>query len=957
MRPAFSTRRPVRWLAVLGLLLIGLPTTGLAQTTTTCAITHQKGVDGPVDYGAYCWIDFSNYNPSQATSAAGQPYKVNLPGGAYLTLTLKVTGSNLTPVTVPSWSGAAFGNSAFLDIPGQPVLYQGTDGTNSTVSLSNVQLHVNGSPDVPFVFVAADGESTNSGESLAFSTAGNPWQLADSPGQNSGRPFPTLTYSNGNRTVTETGQTTGKTGSYVFTTDNSPGTVTANLDGGGLQGALFGLKFHSIDLALTKSHTGNFKVGGNGSYQLVVTNNVNPPDQNPPTSPQPIRITDTLPAGLTYTSAGGTGWSCSASGQVVTCNTSATLSTQKTLSPVTLNVHVASSAPTSLTNTATVEDVTPGYVFDTNTTNNTASDPTTIMHSDLSTSTKTVVDLNGGDAEPGDVLEYTITLKESAGMAASNVHVSDDMPAHVGNLVIIDNAGGSDNSTPTGGANGTGKVDIPGISVAANDSKTIVYDVTIAGGTAPGTTIDNSASIDNPDPHGSGATPAAPTVTVSQSQVPASGNKILYVYDNGSLTRTPQTGSGSAVSISSGSSSSWALTPALQKPLVIKANSTISVKLMVRCSQTWTSNACWPYGTTWNATLYDNTVSAGTRIGTGSSPDASFNHAAYAQETANISIGGSSVTIAAGHKLILTITNDSTYQYALYTTMQVEQYAGGSRSTVSVNVSTVINVDSVKTYANANCTGSPVTPVYETKGKVYICAVVSDPFGSYDIDPATGGTAPTITIQDAGGAQQVNAADMTQVADSGAASKTFRYTYTLPTSPPATLALGHWTPSVTAWEGTEHSIHHTANGDFMVGAPDLVVVKSVSVVSDPVEGSNNPKALPGAKMRYGILITNQGNGAVDNNQLSVTDPIPDHTAFVVGSASGSGAGSGVANLTPGDVQYSNDNGSTWTYTPSAGGDGSDPAVTNIRFQPSGSMKGKTGSSAPSYGITFDVILQ
>jgi hypothetical protein len=33
----------------------------------------------------------------------------------------------------------------------------------------------------------------------------------------------------------------------------------------------------------------------------------------------------------------------------------------------------------------------------------------------LSTSTKSVVDMNGGEASPGDTLRYTITLTESAG--------------------------------------------------------------------------------------------------------------------------------------------------------------------------------------------------------------------------------------------------------------------------------------------------------------------------------------------------------------------------------------------------------------------------------------------------------------------------------------------------------------------------------------------------------------
>ena len=77
-----------------------------------------------------------------------------------------------------------------------------------------------------------------------------------------------------------------------------------------------------------------------------------------------------------------------------------------------------------------------------------------------------------------------------------------------------------------------------------------MYDVTVAATDTAGYTINNTSTVNNPG--GPGASPAAPTVTVLQSQIPASGNKVLYVYDNLSLTRTPQTGTGAgAVNITS----------------------------------------------------------------------------------------------------------------------------------------------------------------------------------------------------------------------------------------------------------------------------------------------------------------------------------------------------------------------------------------------------------------------
>ena len=66
-------------------------------------------------------------------------------------------------------------------------------------------------------------------------------------------------------------------------------------------------------LSITKHHLGPFTVGSQGSYRLEVVNH------GPTPSPGPITVTDRLPAGLTYVSASGAGWTCSAAGAVVTC--------------------------------------------------------------------------------------------------------------------------------------------------------------------------------------------------------------------------------------------------------------------------------------------------------------------------------------------------------------------------------------------------------------------------------------------------------------------------------------------------------------------------------------------------------------------------------------------------------------------------------------------------------------
>ena len=76
---------------------------------------------------------------------------------------------------------------------------------------------------------------------------------------------------------------------------------------------------------------------------------------------------------------------------------------------------------------------------------------------------------------------------------------------------------------------------------------------------------------------------------------------------------------------------------------------------------------------------------------------------------------------------------------------------------------------------------------------------------------------------------------------------------------------------------------------FLTGAPASIgVTKISSVVSDGISGSN-PKAIPGATVRYCITISNAGPGTAAN--ISATDAIPANLTYVAGSMlSGSSCG-------------------------------------------------------------------
>src|SRR5690606_27460623 len=102
-----------------------------------------------------------------------------------------------------------------------------------------------------------------------------------------------------------------------------------------------------------------------------------------------------------------------------------------------------------------------------------------------------------------------------------------------------------------------------------------------------GLTIDNTATIDNPN--GPGATPSAPTVTVSQSQVVVPGGKVLYVYANNTMSRVPQTTTGTNT-INENAYQEFIL-GGVANPLTIAPGSDIAVNLWLQRSGNTTTPA------------------------------------------------------------------------------------------------------------------------------------------------------------------------------------------------------------------------------------------------------------------------------------------------------------------------------------------------------------------------------
>jgi uncharacterized repeat protein (TIGR01451 family) len=687
------------------------------------------------------------------------------------------------------------------------------------------------------------------------------------------------------------------------------------------------------DLAISKTHSGNFTVGQNGVYTLSVSNN-GPNDET-----GTITVTDTLPAGLTYVSATGTGWTCGAVAQDVTCTHAGPLANGASLPDITLTVGVAAAAQPSVTNTAMVA----GTMFDNQAGNNSSSDLTLVPQPDLSTSTKTVVDLNGGDADPGDTLRYTITLIESGGAAASTISVTDSLPANTTNLSVVSfPAGATNNSTAA-------LVDISNTSIPAGGSNTVVFDVTVSGGASPGDTIDNTATISNPG--GPGATPSAPTIIVSASSIAASGNKPLYLDNVNNLSRIAYTGA-ATVTIDEGTAANWTLTPALATALTVDGSSGVipvtltlgeSGPAQIRSYTISLSSSDGAIGTFATLSLVDQDLT----------PDITATY------NLSLTTPGDKV-LPAGSTIILTITNDSTGSG----NRTVDVTPNGSF--VNLPSNTVINVDSVQFYDAAYPGGSTITSTVPG-ATVYIRSVVSDPFGDFDI------TSSNLTILDPLGTPVISgddlaASEVVEVPSDNPATRTYDYAYTIP----ATATDGTWTAQVIANEGSEGTISHQRNGSILVSSASLTILKSVQTISDPIHGTTNPYNIPGAQMLYTIQVTNSGGGSTDTDTVVVNDTIPANTALRVTDLGGAGSGpvlfingspvsgltytfTSLGNLTD-DLEFSTD-GVDWTYAPTADGNGVDTNVRYIRINPKSAMLGNGGGGDPNFQLRFMVVVQ
>jgi conserved repeat domain/conserved repeat domain len=259
----------------------------------------------------------------------------------------------------------------------------------------------------------------------------------------------------------------------------------------------------AADLIITKSHSGTFRQGDIGdTYTITVSN----PGPGATSGAGGVTVSDTLPAGLTPTAPNGVagGWNCSIVGQTVTCNRSDVLASGGSYPAITLTVNVTNNAAPNVTNTATVSGG-----GETNTANDSFSDPTAVIQvADISI-TKTVV--GAPPYAAGANRTYTITVVNNGGSAATGVTVSDTLPA--GTTFV--------SATPSqGSCSGTATVSCALGGLVSGGSATISLVLTTS--STPGV-VSNTATVTAAqlDTNLNNNTSTSTITTIPASQIPA----------------------------------------------------------------------------------------------------------------------------------------------------------------------------------------------------------------------------------------------------------------------------------------------------------------------------------------------------------------------------------------------------------------------------------------------------
>jgi len=371
-----------------------------------------------------------------------------------------------------------------------------------------------------------------------------------------------------------------------------------------------------VDLAISKSHSGSFLAGGNSTYTIQVANVGDAPTFAVTT------VRDTLPSGLTYVSGVGTGWSVSASGQIVTATHSGLITNGASRS-FTLTVSVGASAIPSVTNAASVftaGDAVPA--------NDRVKDPTTVVGTPDLSITKT----HTGDFTAGTNGTWTITVSNVGNTTTSGTTtVVDTLPAGVSFV----SGSGTGWSVSASGAIVTAT---RSSSIGSGNSSGFTLTAAIAAAAFPGFVnrahVSASGDVNDANNHASDAVnvTGAPNLALSKTAVGSfavggSGAYKLDVTNTGNISTTGTTTVldtlPAGLSFVSGSGTGWSVSAAgpivtATRASAIAPGATTSVNLSVAVTLAAApnvTNSAW-VNTAGDAVAADNGSTVSTAVST-----------------------------------------------------------------------------------------------------------------------------------------------------------------------------------------------------------------------------------------------------------------------------------------------------------------------------------------------------
>jgi uncharacterized repeat protein (TIGR01451 family) len=210
-----------------------------------------------------------------------------------------------------------------------------------------------------------------------------------------------------------------------------------------------------------------------------------------------VTITDTLPAGTTFSSINAPGWSCT-TGATITCTRTAVAAGANGTITIVADTDPTATTGTTLTNTASIA----GDSTDNNGANDNASSTTTLTSSSDLALTK-----SGTSALAGGTTSWTLHYTASGPSTAANVTVTDTLPAGATATSV----------TAPGWSCTTGStVTCTIAALAAGSSGDIVINATVdaaATGTLANSATISSSGTTDPTPANNTATSSTPVTT------------------------------------------------------------------------------------------------------------------------------------------------------------------------------------------------------------------------------------------------------------------------------------------------------------------------------------------------------------------------------------------------------------------------------------------------------------